>query len=179
MCGAVYCITKSFGLSSLWNQQSLQTFTWTCCSITLYHAQLAEYQPNVVFQQDGAPPHWGKQVREFLNATFPNRWIGRDGPTPWPPRSTNFFLWGHVKDNVYRTPVRDLQSLKARIKSAIESVTFDMLQNTWREIDHRLDDLRATKGAHVEVSWLFVLHDVIKKIKVWEIMIWQIIFSNS
>jgi len=23
----------------------------------------------------------------FLDATFPNRWIGRDGPTPWPPRS--------------------------------------------------------------------------------------------
>ena len=23
----------------------------------------------------------------FLGATFPHRWIGRDGPTPWPPRS--------------------------------------------------------------------------------------------
>jgi hypothetical protein len=26
-----------------------------------------------------------------------------------------------------------------------------MLENTWREIDYRLDVLRATKGAHVEV----------------------------
>jgi hypothetical protein len=26
-----------------------------------------------------------------------------------------------------------------------------MLINTWREIDYRLDDLRATKGAHIEV----------------------------
>jgi len=25
------------------------------------------------------------------------------------------------------------------------------LENTWREIDYRLDVLRATKGAHVEV----------------------------
>ena len=55
-------------------------------------------------------------------------------------------------DNVYRTPVRDLQSLKARIKSAIESVTLDMLQNTWKDCDQRLDVLRATKGAHVEVT---------------------------
>ena len=40
-----------------------------------------------IFQQDGAPPHWGSHVRRFLDATFPGRWIGRDGPTPWPPRS--------------------------------------------------------------------------------------------
>jgi len=26
-----------------------------------------------------------------------------------------------------------------------------MLENTWRETDYRLDVLRATKGAHVEV----------------------------
>ena len=40
-----------------------------------------------IFQQYGVPPHWGSHVRRFLDATFPNRWIGRDGPTPWPPRS--------------------------------------------------------------------------------------------
>ena len=61
--------------------------------------QLEEFQPRVVFQQDGAPPHWGLIVRDFLNETFPNRWIGRNCPTPWPPRSPDitpldFFLWG-------------------------------------------------------------------------------------
>ena len=40
-----------------------------------------------MFQIDGAHVHWGLNVRAFLNATFPERWIGRDGPTPWPPRS--------------------------------------------------------------------------------------------
>jgi len=30
-------------------------------------------------------------------------------------------------------------------------MTEDMLENTWREIDYRLDVLRATKGADVEV----------------------------
>ena len=49
--------------------------------------QLEEFQPWIIFQQDGAPPQWGSHVRRFLDATFPNRWIGRDGPTPWPPRS--------------------------------------------------------------------------------------------
>ena len=49
--------------------------------------QLEQYQPQVIFQQDGAPPHWGLEVCQFLNETFPDRWIGRDGPITWPPRS--------------------------------------------------------------------------------------------
>ena len=92
----------------------------------------------------------------FLDATFPNRWIGRDGPTTWPPRSpdTNplyFFLWGYIKDKGFSTPVPDI-NLKARITDASATITEDMLlENTWREIDYRLDVLRATKEAHVEV----------------------------
>jgi len=39
----------------------------------------------------------------------------------------------------------------ARITDAFGTVTEDMLENTWREIDYRLDVLRVTKGAHVEV----------------------------
>ena len=47
--------------------------------------QFEQYQPLVIFQQDGAPPYWGLAVRQFLNDTFPDRWIGRDGPILWPP----------------------------------------------------------------------------------------------
>jgi len=93
-----------------------------------------------------------------LDATFPNRWIGRDGPTPWPLRSPDitpppfdFFLWGNVKDRVFSTPVPDITNLKARITDAFATITEDMLENTCREIDYRLNVLRATKGAHVEV----------------------------
>jgi hypothetical protein len=49
--------------------------------------QLEHLQPNVFFHQDGAPPHWSLDVRRALNSTFPGRWMGRDGPTDWPPRS--------------------------------------------------------------------------------------------
>ena len=31
----------------------------------------------VVYQQDGAPLHFALPVREYLNRTFSNRWIGR------------------------------------------------------------------------------------------------------
>jgi len=87
---------------------------------------------------------------------FKNRWIGRDGPTPWPPRSPDitpldFFLWGYVKDKGFSTPVPDITNLKAIITDAFVTITEDMLENTWRETDYPLDVLRATKGAHVEV----------------------------
>lgn len=39
------------------------------------------------FQQDGAPPHFARTVREFLDEVFPGRWIGRRGSIEWPARS--------------------------------------------------------------------------------------------
>ena len=68
--------------------------------------QLIDSQTTIIFQQDGAPPHWGLRVRQFLDETFSDLWIGRDGPIPWPPRSPDitpldFLLWGYVKDIVY------------------------------------------------------------------------------
>jgi hypothetical protein len=86
---------------------------------------------------------------------FPGRCVGRDGPIPWPPRShsitpLDFFLWGDVKDIVYKTLVTCLDELKLRIVVAVEAVTPQMLENPWREIKHRLGILRVVKGAHVE-----------------------------
>lgn len=39
------------------------------------------------FQHDGAPAHFDRRVTQFLNESFPNRWIGRGGPISWPARS--------------------------------------------------------------------------------------------
>jgi len=61
------------------------------------------------------------------------------------------FYGGYVKDKVFSTPVLNNTNLKARNNRRFATITEDMLQNTWREIDYRLDVLRATKGAHVEV----------------------------
>ena len=104
--------------------------------LELYVApQLEEFQPWIIFQQDCAPPHWGSYVRRFLDAAFPKRWIGRDVPTSWPPRSPNitsldFFLWGYVKDKLFAIPVPDITNLKARITDAFATITEDMLKNT-------------------------------------------------
>ena len=99
------------------------------------YPRLRTWQPNMIFQLDGAPAHWVLNVRAFLNAEFTNRWIGRAGPTPWPPRSPDitpldFFLWGFVKTQVYKFPVNDTDELKHRINEAFTNVTNDMLDNT-------------------------------------------------
>ena len=118
--------------------------------------QLEEFQLWVIFQLDGATPQWGSHFRGFLDATFPNRWIGREGPTPWPPRSPDiipldFFLWWYDKDKVFSTPVPDIKNLKARITDAFAKIAEDTLENTKREIGYRFDVIHARKGAHVEV----------------------------
>jgi len=120
------------------------------------YPQLRDRQPGVVFQLDGAPPHWGLDVRASLDEEFPNRWIGRGGPIPWPPRSPDvtpldFFLWGYVKTIVYKSTVRDIRELRHRIQLAVASITDRMLVNTWRELKVRLEKLRDNGGVHVEV----------------------------
>ena len=52
---------------------------------------------------------------------------------------------------MFSTPVPDITNLKARITAAFATITEDMLEDTWREIDCRLDVLCATKGAYFEV----------------------------
>jgi len=73
--------------------------------------QMSEDSEDFMFQQDGAPPHWHRDVRRFLNESLPQRRIGRVGKEDlvlqfWPPRSPDltpcyFFLWGFVKEAVY------------------------------------------------------------------------------
>ncbi|GBM96102.1 hypothetical protein AVEN_29504-1 [Araneus ventricosus] len=60
---------------------------------------IPQFPEVVIFQQDGAPPHYGNIVREFLDTTFPQRWISRGAVMAWPPRSPDitpldFYLWG-------------------------------------------------------------------------------------
>jgi hypothetical protein len=58
-----------------------------------------DQEGRIHFQQDGAPPHDLEEVRKYLNTRFPGRWIDREAPIAWPPRSPDltpleFFLMG-------------------------------------------------------------------------------------
>jgi len=106
--------------------------------------------------QDGAPPHFSCFVTDVLNERFPDAWIGKGGQIPWPPRSSDFspldfFLWGYIKNIVYAEKISNIQRLQDRITSAIETVTRDMIQKTWQEIEYCLDVSRATNVTRIEM----------------------------
>jgi hypothetical protein len=70
-------------------------------------------------------PLWAHILLEFIHMYFPGRWVGRDELISWPPHSPDimpldFFLWGYVRDIVYKTPVTSVNELKLTIFAAIE-----------------------------------------------------------
>ena len=82
-----------------------------------------------------------------------NAYRGFNNLQPRSPDATpcDFFLWSYVKDQVYVPPVpASIPELKVRIRTAIETITADMLQTVWNELDYRVDVCRITKGAHIE-----------------------------
>lgn len=110
---------------------------------------------NLLFQQDGAPPHFTRAVTVHLNATYPNRWIGRNGPILWPPRSPDltpmdYFLWGHVKEKVYSRPVLDREDCQRRIRNAFLSIDEAMIRRSVRNIVHRAELLLEQGGGNFE-----------------------------
>ena len=112
---------------------------------------------SIIFMQDGAPPHWGLQVREWLNETLPLRWMGRGSPNmPWPPRSPDltpcdYFMWGFLKSKVYKSKPTTIQDLKSRIQEAFQEITLEMCRKVIENYQHRLTALTQNGGCHVEV----------------------------
>ncbi|CAF3201594.1 unnamed protein product [Rotaria sp. Silwood2] len=106
---------------------------------------------SIIFQQDGAPAHFSKMIRSWLNKVFDGRWTGRDEPISWAPRSpdltpVDFYLWGPLKTNVYKTPVQDLDDFKTRIAKEIEIIKKETLQDVFSETVKRLNFCIEVKG---------------------------------
>ncbi|GBM12672.1 hypothetical protein AVEN_46157-1 [Araneus ventricosus] len=72
---------------------------------------------NVWFQHDGAAPHKISNVKQYLMEMSQKQVIGYGGFVECPPSSPDltpldFFLWGHIKGQVYATPPPTLQDLR-------------------------------------------------------------------
>jgi hypothetical protein len=85
------------------------------------------------FKHDGAPAHYGEDIRQCLKATHTGRWIGRGGPISWPPRlpdltPMDFFLWEQLKEQVHAVPPRTIKDLVTRLQAALTTVEANMLR---------------------------------------------------
>lgn len=95
---------------------------------------------NLIWQQDGAPPHNIQPVNDFLNNRY-LFWIGRQGSLRWPPNSPDispldFFLWGYLKNKIYYNRPRTIQILEERIRHAIADLNRHFSHFTYEAI-HR------------------------------------------
>jgi hypothetical protein len=108
------------------------------------------------YMHDGAPAHWSKQVRGWLDEKFPHRWIGRGGEIAWPPRSPDltppdFFLWGVLKDRVYARKPRTIEQLKNAIIEEIAAVPVELCQKVCRSVYSRTAKCIDLNGAQTEL----------------------------
>jgi hypothetical protein len=100
-----------------------------------------------------------KQIKtRFKPDTFPEQWIGRNGPVASPASSPDlnpcdFFLWGYVKDLLlYASPISSLEMLRSRIENAAVTIrnnreTFGQIPTTIRK---RAQCYSNSGGGHFE-----------------------------
>ena len=80
-------------------------------------SRLIDYRDDVMFQQDGAAPHYVLIVREFLNDCFP----------------LNFF-WGLLKDKVYSHEPRTIHQLRNAITEEINSIEVELCEKVFHSV---------------------------------------------
>jgi hypothetical protein len=76
-----------FTLSARVNAENFLQFLQNDFQVLLEDLPLAILR-QMWLQMDGAPPHFGRIVRDWCDETYPNRWIGRGGAIAWPPPVT-------------------------------------------------------------------------------------------
>ena len=112
---------------------------------------------------------------EYLNKELLEQWIWRDALFPWPPNHThsllNFFLWGYVKDIMYKISHRDRwltssairilcttqqsQGLMTRIHSAISTIYPAVLQHTPQKVQYCQWAVCQNKSLHPHL-WRYI-----------------------
>ena len=105
--------------------------------------QLQVESQDLIYQQDGAPPHFHHDVREYLEAKIPRLWIGSasrdDSPLlPWPPSSpdltpSEFFLWccaNYVLDLPLPHDLVELQEKTTQVVAGIDRF-WDVYGRNW------------------------------------------------
>lgn len=99
------------------------------------------------FQHDGAPCHFASDARAILDNSLRDRWIGRRGPTEWPPRSpdltaADYWFWSYLRSQVYNPPgykFPDLTTLRIKIEQEMSRIPLDMFRRSMTDFSKRVN----------------------------------------
>ncbi|GBO02562.1 hypothetical protein AVEN_37061-1 [Araneus ventricosus] len=114
--------------------------------------------------QNGAPPHVHRSVKQVLRQSFTNERVISPGfPTAWPPRSPDltpcdFWLWGFIKDQVYRKQPATVFHLKGSvIRHIVESMRIYCVP-LWNTLFREWKRLWRTTRLHIEIMQNVLSH---------------------
>ena len=123
-------------------------------------ACLRQRRQNITSQllmQDGAPPHTAKNSLDWISANFQQRVVSLKTNFEWAPYSPDlnpldFFLWGHLKDVVYRETPATIEDLKDCISNHIRQIDADkdLCARVIRNFQKRIHLCLERGGRHIE-----------------------------
>ncbi|XP_076308564.1 uncharacterized protein LOC143223979 [Tachypleus tridentatus] len=119
------------------------------------HIQEQFGEEECFFQQDGTPPHFHRDVRAYLDASMPVRWIGQRGSVEFPARSPDltpmdFFLWGFLKDKVHSTKRATIDELRVAIEEQCALIPDEMVFDVCTSISSRYEMCLEQNGFQFE-----------------------------
>ena len=107
------------------------------------------------FMQDGAAPHTARRVLTWLTDHFEGRVISRFTEKTWASNSPDlnpldFFLWGHLKDQMSGEQFQTLNDLKSLVERLIRAVTPEQCEDTIQHFLLRMRRCVQRAGGHIE-----------------------------
>lgn len=155
-CGISYFgIIGPFFFENTCNRNSYMEMLQTFFSDKLDELPL-QYRGQMYFQQDGCPAHCAREVTEWLNMKFGNRWIGRYGPVMWPARSPDLtisdaYLWGRLKQLTFQQPIEcNVDILKQRILQSVQMISLEEVRRSYDHIRRQFEQCVENGGGVFE-----------------------------
>lgn len=107
------------------------------------------------FQHDGAPPHNARRVVDYLSQIFDHRIIANNGDINWPARSPDlspldYFLWGMLKNKVYRNVPADINELRRNITNSLRQIRRRDIGRAIGNLRKRAEVCLRVEGGHFE-----------------------------
>jgi hypothetical protein len=109
------------------------------------------------YMHDSAPAHFSRAVRDVLNNTYHDQWIGRGGSTAWPPRSPDlnpldFYLWGHLKPVCIKLLLKTKRHLTIAMWMPVRlsATTPGIFERMRRSMMRRVEACTESHGGHYE-----------------------------